>query len=122
MAETGHRVERASDFAARGGECAPRRPGSARLAAYAGTARGLQLFPMSEVQENNKMHLVPRLFIGGYRELRRPENPVDQALMERLAEARQRLRLEGRDVKPLLGLRTFAAERGPRESPRPRHL
>lgn len=51
------------------------------------------------------MQLIPRLFIGGHRELRRPQNHVDQALMERLEEARQRLRLEGRDVKPLLNLR-----------------
>src|SRR5690606_21556767 len=70
----------------------------------------------------NKMHLVPRLFIGGYRELRRPENPVDQALMERLAEARQRLRLEWRYVKPLPVLLTFSAEPGTRESPRPQHI
>lgn len=64
------------------------------------------------------MHLIPRLFIGGHRELRRPENPIDQALMERLEEARQRLRLEGRDVKPLLGLRTGPGEPVRREGPR----
>jgi len=53
------------------------------------------------------MQLIPRIFIGGHRELRRPKNPVDEALMERLEEARQRLRLEGRDIKPLRSVRTL---------------
>lgn len=52
------------------------------------------------------MQLIPRLFIGGHRELRRPENNVDQSLMERLEEARERLRREGRDIKPLMSVRT----------------
>jgi len=65
------------------------------------------MFSSPDAQENNKMQLIPRIFIGGHRELRRPENHVDQALMERLEEARERLRREGRDVKPLRSLRTI---------------
>ena len=47
------------------------------------------------------MQLKPRLFIGGHREIRRPENVVDEALMQRLEDVRSRLRLKGKDVKPL---------------------
>lgn len=48
------------------------------------------------------MQFMPRLFIGGHRELRRPENIVDESLMARIEEARRRLSLEGKDVKPVL--------------------
>jgi hypothetical protein len=40
-----------------------------------------------------------RLFIGGYRELKRPSNPVDASLMQRIAEARERL--NGDAIKPV---------------------
>lgn len=43
----------------------------------------------------------PRLFIGGYRELRRPVNVVDESLMARIEAARRRLQLEGKDIKPV---------------------
>jgi len=46
---------------------------------------------------------MPRLFVGGYRELRRPVYDVDESLMRRIEEARRRLRLEGVDVKPVRG-------------------
>ena len=42
-----------------------------------------------------------RLFIGGHRELRRPTNVVDESLMRRIEEARDRLRLEGKEVRPV---------------------
>jgi hypothetical protein len=45
------------------------------------------------------MQLIPRLFVGGHRELRRPVNVVDEALMRRIEDARERLHLEGKDVK-----------------------
>lgn len=44
---------------------------------------------------------MPRLFIGGHRELRRPVNIVDESLMARIEEARHRLELEGKDIKPV---------------------
>jgi hypothetical protein len=47
------------------------------------------------------MQLMPRLFVGKHRELRRPTNVVDQALMNRIETARQRLLAEGKQVKPI---------------------
>ncbi|HEY8519999.1 MAG TPA: hypothetical protein VIN61_07970 [Gammaproteobacteria bacterium] len=52
-------------------------------------------------QGDNNMQLIPRLFVGGYRELRRPVNEVDEALMRRIEEAHRRLRLAGKDIKPV---------------------
>jgi len=74
------------------------------------------MFSSLDDKENKKMQLIPRLFIGGHRELRRPENDVDQSLMERIEEARERLRREGRDIKPLRSVRTGASE-GARRTP-----
>jgi len=46
-----------------------------------------------------------RLFIGGYRELKRPVNIVDESLMARIQEARRRLQLEGKEIKPVRTVR-----------------
>jgi hypothetical protein len=43
-----------------------------------------------------------RLFIGGYQELRRPVNVVDESLMTKIERAREQLRLQGKDVIPVL--------------------
>ncbi|HET8697791.1 MAG TPA: hypothetical protein VFO94_09915 [Gammaproteobacteria bacterium] len=43
-----------------------------------------------------------RLFIGGYQELRRPVNVVDESLMTRIERAREQLRLQGKDVIAVL--------------------
>lgn len=43
-----------------------------------------------------------RLFIGGYQEIRRPVNVVDESLMTRMEEAREQLRLQGKDVIAVL--------------------
>lgn len=48
---------------------------------------------------------MPRLFIGGYRELKRPVNVVDESLMARIEEARRRLQLEGKEIKPVRTVR-----------------
>ncbi len=65
---------------------------------------------------------LPRLFVGGYHELRRPENVVDETLMTRIEEARQLLRLQGKDVTPVLGRAPIPLKRKPervqKESPR----
>ena len=53
------------------------------------------------VRERRGVITMTRLFIGGHRELRRPMNVVDESLMKRIEDARRRLRLEGKDVKPL---------------------
>ena len=42
-----------------------------------------------------------RLFIGGHREIRRPIHVVDESLMRRIEEARERLRREGKEVRPV---------------------
>jgi hypothetical protein len=42
------------------------------------------------------------MFIGGYQELRRPVNVVDESLMTRIEEAREQLRLQGKDVIAVL--------------------
>jgi hypothetical protein len=47
------------------------------------------------------MQFKPRLFVGKHQELRRPMNVVDDALMKRIEAARQRLLLEGKQVKPI---------------------
>ena len=44
-----------------------------------------------------------RLFVGGYQELRRPTNVVDESLISRIDKARERLRLQGKDVTAVLG-------------------
>lgn len=64
------------------------------------------------------MQRKPRLFIGGHRELRRPVNTVDESLMKRIDDARQRLRLEGKDVKPLLNGSSCEPQQGPQSSAR----
>lgn len=51
------------------------------------------------------MQFKPRLFIGKHRELRRPENVVDESLIARMEEARRRLKIEGKDIKPVLTVR-----------------
>ena len=43
-----------------------------------------------------------KLFIGGYQEIRRPVNVVDESLMTRIDEAREQLRLQGKDVIAVL--------------------
>lgn len=43
-----------------------------------------------------------KLFIGGYQEIRRPVNVVDESLMTRIDEARKQLRLQGKDVTAVL--------------------
>jgi hypothetical protein len=43
-----------------------------------------------------------KLFIGGYQEIRRPVNVVDESLMNRIDEAREQLRLQGKDVIAVL--------------------
>ncbi len=53
----------------------------------------------------------PRLFIGGYRELRRPVNVVDESLMARIEAARRRLQLEGKDIKPVRTVRELERPR-----------
>ena len=42
------------------------------------------------------------MFIGGYQEIRRPVNVVDESLMTRIEEAREQLRLQGKDVIAVL--------------------
>lgn len=42
-----------------------------------------------------------RLFIGGYRELRRPVNVIDESLMRRMEQARERLLREGKEARPV---------------------
>lgn len=54
------------------------------------------------------MRLIPRLLLGGHRELKRPANVVDEALMQRIEEVRQDLRIKGIDVKPLRAARPSA--------------
>jgi hypothetical protein len=44
-----------------------------------------------------------RLFVGGYQELRRPTNAIDESLMARIEKAREHLRLKGKDVTAVLG-------------------
>lgn len=44
-----------------------------------------------------------KLFIGGYRELKRPVNVTNDALLRRQEEAGRRLRSSGRDVTAVLG-------------------
>ena len=46
-----------------------------------------------------------RLFIGGYQEIKRPRNVIDEALMRRMQEASRRLRSEGIDLTPAIGPR-----------------
>jgi hypothetical protein len=41
-----------------------------------------------------------RLFVGGYREFKRPTHPVDASLMQRIEEARARLKET--QVKPVM--------------------
>jgi hypothetical protein len=48
-----------------------------------------------------------RLFVGGYQELRRPTNVVDESLMSRIDKARDDLRRQGKDVTPVLGRTTI---------------
>ena len=43
-----------------------------------------------------------KLFIGGYQEIRRPVNVVDESLMTRIEEARHQLQLQGKDVIAVL--------------------
>ena len=43
-----------------------------------------------------------KLFIGGYQELRRPINVVDESLMTRIEAAREQLRLQGKQVIAVL--------------------
>jgi|GEM_PF-3376614 hypothetical protein len=54
------------------------------------------------------MRLIPRLLLGGHRELKRPANVVDEALMQRIEEVRRDLRIKGIDVKPLRASRPSA--------------
>jgi hypothetical protein len=44
-----------------------------------------------------------RLFIGGYQEIRRPINVVDESLMTRIEKAKEELQLQGKDVIAVLG-------------------
>ena len=44
-----------------------------------------------------------RLFVGGYRELKRPRIPVDASLMQRIEQARARL--INHEIKPVLNVR-----------------
>ena len=46
-----------------------------------------------------------KLFIGGFQEIKRPVNVVDDGLVRRLEEVRQRLRSEGKEVTPVIGRR-----------------
>jgi len=46
-----------------------------------------------------------RLFIGGYREIRRPVHIVDETLMRRIEQARERLRIEGKEIRPVRELK-----------------
>ena len=43
-----------------------------------------------------------KLFIGGYQEIRRPVNVVDESLMTRIEEARKQLALQGKEVIAVL--------------------
>jgi hypothetical protein len=52
-----------------------------------------------------------RMFIGGYQEIRRPVNVVDESLMTRIEEAREQLRLQGKDVIAVL-----------QAAPKPEHM
>ena len=49
-----------------------------------------------------------RLFVGGYQELRRPVHAVDESLMRRIEQAREDLRLQGKDVVAVRGVTTPA--------------
>lgn len=49
--------------------------------------------------------ILSRLFIGGHREIRRPTIQVDETLMQRIEQARERLRIEGKEVRPIRQLR-----------------
>jgi hypothetical protein len=46
---------------------------------------------------------LPRFFVGGYQELKRPQNVVDETLMTRIEQARLQLQLSGKQVTPVLG-------------------
>ena len=46
---------------------------------------------------------LPKLFVGGYQELKRPQNAVDETLMTRIEQARLQLELQGKQVTPVLG-------------------
>jgi hypothetical protein len=46
---------------------------------------------------------LPRLFVGGYQELKRPQNDVDETLMTRIEQARMQLQMQGKQVTPVLG-------------------
>lgn len=49
-----------------------------------------------------------KLFIGGHKELKRPMNPVDNGLLQRMQEASRQLRSRGKDVTAVLGPKTAA--------------
>lgn len=58
-----------------------------------------------------------KLFIGGYQEIRRPVNVVDESLMTRIEEAREQLRLQGKDVIAVLhAAASPASEHSPLEA------
>lgn len=46
---------------------------------------------------------ISKLFIGGYQELKRPINVIDDSLVKRMEEAGRRLRSEGKEIPPLIG-------------------
>jgi hypothetical protein len=46
-----------------------------------------------------------KLFIGGYHEIKRPINVVDDSLVRRMEETGRRLRSEGKDLTPVIGPR-----------------
>ena len=54
------------------------------------------------------------MFIGGYQEIRRPVNVVDESLMTRIEEARKQLQLQGKDV--------IAVLQSVPERPKPEHV
>lgn len=45
---------------------------------------------------------LPKLFIGGHREIKRPVLSGDEALLQRMEQARRELRAHGKDVKAVI--------------------
>jgi hypothetical protein len=49
-----------------------------------------------------------KLFISGHKEIKRPMNPVDDGLLQRMEEASRRLRARGKEVKAVMGPKASA--------------
>jgi hypothetical protein len=56
---------------------------------------------------------IKKLFIGGYHEIKRPINVVDNSLIRRMDEVGRRLRSEGKDLTPVIGPRHKPARPAP---------